>query len=467
MLNRRDAMLRVGQAGGGALTLPALLQAEANARRSASSPPATAKSCILVYLWGGPPQMDTFDLNLQAPEGIRTLFSPIETVTPGIQICDQMPLTARHTDKMCIIRSYTHRSNVHEVSVYHTLTGQFNPSLGGLRNRRNRRDFPNPGAIVSRFSPPGGMPASVTIPRPIGHDGVVYSGTYAGFLGPKYDPMELKPPGEVKEEAPHSLDLPQGLTAARLQSRFGLLKILEERDRRLQKEGGSRYGRRGYGMDQFREQAFRMLLSPKARSAFDVTKEQAGMRDRYGRNEYGEVFLLARRLIEAGVRLVTVVWYYICPNGNVANVWDNHGGTASLGGKTGYQMLKEFYCLPSLDRAYSALLEDLSQRGLLDETLVAMLGEFGRTPKINKKLGRDHWGACQSVVLAGGGIRGGQIYGSTDRQSAYPASHPVSPEDYLATIYHAFGLSPETVIYDQQRRPHRLSEGRPLTELFG
>ncbi|MFQ5733956.1 MAG: DUF1501 domain-containing protein, partial [Planctomycetaceae bacterium] len=182
MLHRRDAMIRVGQAGLGALTLPGLLQAEAHAKPASGG---KAKSCILVYLWGGPPQQDTFDLNPEAPKGVRSLFSPIDTVTPGIQICDQLPMVARHTDKMAIVRSFTHGSNIHEVSVYHTLTGKVNPTLGGLRNKRNRRDFPNAPAIVSRFTPPGAMPSSVTIPRPIGHDGVVYSGTYAGFLGSK------------------------------------------------------------------------------------------------------------------------------------------------------------------------------------------------------------------------------------------------------------------------------------------
>ena len=178
-------------------------------------------------------------------------------------------------------------------------------------------------------------------------------------------------------------------------------------------------------------------------------------------------FCWLARLVESGVRLVTVVWSYICPDGNVSNVWDNHGGTASLGGITGYQMLKEKYCLPPLDLAYSALLDDLTERGLLDETLVVMLGEFGRTPKINKAAGRDHWGACQSVVLAGGGIRGGQVYGASDQHAAYPKQNPVAPEDVIATMYHALGIAPDSLIYDRQHRPHRISEGRPLVELFG
>ena len=210
-----------------------------------------------------------------------------------------------------------------------------------------------------------------------------------------------------------------------------------------------------------------MLMSPDVSRALDVEQETDITRDRYGRNEYGEGFLLARRLIESGVRLVTMTWYYVCPNGNVANVWDNHGGSGSLGKLTGYEMLKAKYCLPPLDLGYSALLEDLDQRGLLDDTLVVMMGEFGRTPKINKNQGRDHWGALQSVVLAGGGIRGGQIYGASDKIAAYPTKHPVSPEDTLATMYHALGLPPETVIHEPTGRPNAISTGRPIRALFG
>ncbi len=458
MIHRRDAMIRLGQVGLGALTLPRLLSADAVA---ATTHRATAKSCILVYLWGGPPQQDMFDMKPKAPDGIRSQFAPIDTVVPGIQLSDQLPQMARHTDKMAIIRSFTHPSNTHEVGVYHTLTGKVNNTLAVPRNQRKRSDFPNMGSIVSYFSPPSDMPSSVTVPRPIGHDGVVYTGTYAGFLGPQHDPMELKAPAEVNAPPPHSLELPQGLDAHRLQSRHGLLKVLETHDRTMQQAGGSHSGLGG-----FREQAFRMLTSSAAKGAFDLDREPEKLRDRYGRNEWGECFLMSRRLIEAGVRLVTFVWYHVCPDGNVANVWDNHGGTGSLGGLTGYEMLKQVYCLPSLDQGYSALLEDLSDRGMLDETLVVMLGEFGRTPKINKTTGRDHWGPCQSVVLAGGGVRGGQVYGASDNIAAYPTDKPVTPEDFIATVYHALGLPPESVIYDQQRRPHHICTGTPITELF-
>lgn len=466
MLHRRDAMIRLGQAGLGGLTLPGLLQAEQAAGAAVDQSPATAKSCILLYLWGGPPQQDMFDMKPHAPKGIRSLFDPIDTAVPGIQICDQMPLTARHTDKMAVVRSYTHHSNLHEVGVYYSLTGKINNTLVVPRNNRNRRDFPNAAAIVSKFSPHSNMPATATIPRPIGHDGVTYTGTYAGFLGPQHDPMELKRPGEVKGPAPHSLEMPDGLDTTRLQARFGLLDLLERNDRAMQRHG-HRLSTGKQGLDHFREQAYSMLASPQSKGAFDVTREPESLRDRYGRNEYGESFLLARRLIEKGVRLVTVVWVYIAPDGNVLNVWDNHGGTPSLGKISGYAMLKEKYCLPPLDQAYSALLEDLDQRGMLDETLVVALGEFGRTPKINKEQGRDHWGACQSVLLAGGGIRGGQVHGATDKQAGYVTRDPVKPEDLIATMYHALGISPEALIYDKQRRPHRISDGEPLTGLFG
>lgn len=469
MLHRRDALLRVGQAAIGGLTLPGLLRATHSHAGAGDGAlqigSGSARSCILIYLWGGPPQMDMWDPKPHAPDGIRTLFGTISTSVPGVHFTDQLPRMAQHADKMCVVRSFTHPSNQHEVGVYHTLTGKIDNTLAVPRNRRNRRDFPNMGAVISRFSPPGVMPASVTVPRPIGHDGVIYTGTYAGFLGPKYDPLELQPPGEVDEAAAHSMELPPSLDVGRLQARHGLLRLIEDADRVGQATQFARAGARS-GLDRFREQAFALLTSPDAKRAFDINHEPDSIRDAYGRNEYGEAILTARRLIEAGTKLVTMVWYYICPDGNVANVWDNHGGTGSLGGITGYEMLKREYCLPPLDLAYSALLDDLSQRGLLDETLVVMLGEFGRTPKINPQQGRDHWGPCQSIVLAGGGIRGGQVYGASDEIAAYPTANPVTPEDLTATVYQAFGLAPETHIYDAQNRPHHLSEGRVVHELF-
>lgn len=456
-------MLRLGQFGFGALTLPGLLAANSLAAGNDASPlrvsgGGKAKSCILIYLWGGPPQMDMWDPNPEAPDGIRSQFAPVSTKVPGIKIADQMPLFAQHIDKTAIIRSLSHASNEHEASVYRTLTGRTNAALRMPINERNRRDAPTAGSVVSYFHPGKELPATVTIPRPIGHDGVTYSGTHAGFLGARHDPMEVKPAGETKNVAAHPLTLPAEIDVARLLARRGLLDTIETADRQLQALQPAR------DLAGFRQQAFSLLSSPAAKRALNLDHEDAKTRDRYGRNEWGESILTARRLVEAGVRLVTISWMLIEKSGNVANVWDNHGG---IGGKNGYEMLKEEYCLPSLDRGFAALVEDMSASGLLDETLVAMFGEFGRTPKINKTNGRDHWGACQSAVLAGGGIQGGQVYGKSDRDSAYPVSDPVSPEDMLATIYHALGISPDADMRDQLGRPHRVVEGQPLVGLFG
>lgn len=456
MLHRRDAMIRLGQLGAGGLALPTLLEA----RGAPAAAKGTADACIFVFLWGGPPQQDMWDMKPDAPEGIRSQFRPINTVVPGVQVCNQMPRFARHTDKVAVVRSLSHADNNHEPSVYHMMTGRKDPTLVSPRNPRKRSHPPNFASALAYFSPPGPVPANVTLPRPVGHDGVTYAGTYAGFLGPKYDPLEKLAANKSSEPAAHPDVLPPDVSETRLVAREGLLNLLQRQDARLQKTGGS-------DLDEFRGQAMRMIASPKVREAFALEKEPDRLRDHYGRNEYGESFLLARRLVESGVKVVSVIWLYVMPNGGVANVWDNHGGTAGLGGITGYAMLKEKYCLPPLDRALAALLEDLADRGMLERTLVAVAGEFGRTPKINKDQGRDHWGAAQSALLAGGGVRGGQVYGRTDKIAAYPTDNPVSPDDFLATIYHAMGVAPDAMIPDRENRPHRLCDGKPVTSLFG
>jgi hypothetical protein len=301
----------------------------------------------------------------------------------------------------------------------------------------------------------------VTVPRPIGHDGVTYAGTHAGFLGPRFDPLELKAAANSSEAPLHAFAPATDLSATRVIARRGLLQSIEEADRYLQNAPAAE------GLRGFYEQGFRMVSSSVAKRAFDLDLEPPSLRDRYGRNEYGESFLLARRLVEAGVRLVNVTWMYLFPSGRVSNVWDNHAGFGIHGARTGFDLLKGPVCCGALDRAYSALLTDLHDRGLLDETLVVAVGEFGRTPKINPDQGRDHWGACQSALLAGGGIRGGQVYGASDRIAAQVKDNPVAPEDLLATIYHAFGIAPDQEVRDRSNRPWRLVEGRPITSLFG
>jgi len=293
------------------------------------------------------------------------------------------------------------------------------------------------------------------------HDGTRYAGTHAGFLGGQHDPMELPESPLVQGSPVLNPGLAPDLDQWRMARRHGLLRVIDEQERSLNSNP------QAGGMDPFRERAFNMLASPTARRAFDLNQERPETRDRYGRNHYGESFLLARRLVEAGVRLVTVNWMYFRPDGNPLNPWDNHGGTAALGGVTGYAMLKADYCIPPLDRALSALLEDMSLRGLLDETLVVVTGEFGRTPQINKAMGRDHWGHCYSALLAGGGVRGGQVYGASDAHAAYPADKPVRPEDLLATMYHTLGIPVGAEIHDRENRPHPVTTGAPVTALFG
>lgn len=455
MLNRRDAMIRLGQFGSGALTLPGLLQAAESAPRGARQ-----KSCILVYLWGGPPQQDMWDMKPDAPEGIRSIFRPIQTNVPGIQLCDHLPMLARQADKLALVRSVTHPSTVHEPSVYRTLTGKIDNTLVVPRNQRSRRNFPNFAGMLTALTPPAGMPTTVTIPRPIGHAGVTYAGTYAGWLGPRCDPMEIREAPQTTERYSAPVDLAADLSTTRLQSRRGLLSVLDSTERHFQNTRATE------GLNAFHEQAYRMLTSPAARRAFQMDQEPSWLRDRYGRNEYGESFLLARRLIESGVRLVSVIWMYISPTGVVSNIWDTHGGVGIPDGATGWSMLRAPYGLPPLDRAYSALLEDLHLRGLLDDTLVVAMGEFGRTPRLNPQQGREHWGPCYTVAFSGAGIRGGQVHGKSDQLAAYPSENPVSPEDVLATMYHALGVPESAEVHDREGRPVRVCEGKAIKGLF-
>ncbi len=282
-----------------------------------------------------------FDLKPDAPEGIRSPFRPIDTVAPGIRLSDQLPLLARQTDKIAVVRSLTHGSNSHEPSVYPMLTGRTNPALSFPGNVRKRTDFPNFGSVLSYFVPPTGLSASATVPRPVAHGGV----TYAGFLGPRFDPLEVLPPHMSTQPPTHPTDLLPDLPETRLVARTGLLKQLERQDWALQK------AQAGRDLDGFRDKAMRMIATPAVRGAFDLNQEAPALRDRYGRNEYGENFLLARRVVEAGVRAVSVVWMYLTPREMVVNVWDNHSGIPGLGGIAGYAMLKEKYCLPPLSRS--------------------------------------------------------------------------------------------------------------------
>lgn len=463
MLNRRDAMLRLGIAAGGALTLPQLMAAE---RVNGSQ--RSTKSCIFLFMWGGQPQQDMWDLKPNAPEGIRSPFQPIATNVPGIEFSDQMPLLARHADKLSIIRSLVHGTTDHQTAVHHALTGRVMlPPKIFPANARQRTDFPSLGSIFSYLGEKSLLPASFSIPRAVAHDGVYYAGTHAGFLGARHDPLELGDVYNHVEMGPRTnpptlpLKLPDEVTGARLKARRGLRDLLDTEDRRMQKSADSQ------AFDASYESAYRLLQSHSVNDALNLKNEPLATRQRYGQNEYGESFLTARRLIEAGVRLVTVNWMFITPAAKVYNVWDAHGGLNDLEhGQTGYGMLKANYCLPAFDQAFSALLQDLSERGMLDSTVVACAGEFGRTPKINGFTGRDHWPFCYSAVLAGGGIQGGTIYGASDNQAAYPKDNPVTPGDYLATICEACHLNPDQEIRDMQGRPFKICDGEPIRAIL-
>jgi len=422
-------------------------------------------------MWGGQPQQDMWDMKPHAPEGVRSPFQPIETNVPGIIFSDQMPQIARQADKLSIIRSINHSTTDHGVSVYHAMTGRaMVPPRTFPANARRRTDFPSIGSMFSQLGERSLLPASFTIPRAVAHDGVRYSGTHAGFLGSLHDPVELGQVYNHVEVGPRPnaaassipLALPDDVSMSRLQSRRGLRDLLEIEDRAVQKTGGT------VAHDNVYEDAYRLIHSTAAKEALNLELESPATRDRYGRNEYGESFLTARRLVEAGVRLVTVNWMFITPQAKVYNVWDAHGGLKDLEhGETGYGQLKANYCLPAFDQAFSALLEDLSLRGLLDETLVSCVGEFGRTPKVNAANGRDHWPFCYSGVMAGGGVRGGNIYGASDKQAAYVKADPVTPGDYLATICKACGLDPSREIHDLGGRPFQICDGEPISAILG
>lgn len=467
MLHRRDAMLQLGTAAG-ALSLPGLLRQEQAAAAVARK--SSAKSCIFLFMWGGQPQQDMWDMKPESPAGVRSLFEPIETAVPGILLSDQMPQIARHTDKLSIIRSLNHTEADHGVGVHHALTGRaMVPPRTFPANARRRTDFPSVGSIFSYLGGESSVPASFSIPRPVAHDGVLYAGTHAGFLGSKHDSVELGKVFNHVEVGPRAnadlatvpLSLPGDVAAGRFESRRSLLSRIEAQDRAMQLSHNTQ------AYSGIREDAYRLLHSTAVKDALDLDHESPVLRDAYGRNEYGESFLTARRLIEAGVRIVTVNWMVITPAAKVYNAWDVHGGIGDLEhGATGYGMLKAHYCLPSFDQAFSALLADLSQSGLLEDTVVACVGEFGRTPQINGVNGRDHWPFCYSGVLAGAGIAGGSTYGASDKMAAYVKENPVTPGDYLATICSACGLDSGREVHDLQGRPFTICDGQPIAAVL-
>jgi hypothetical protein len=442
----RRALLHAGARGLTGLTLPHLLAAKATRRR--------ARSCIFILLNGGPSQLDTFDLKPEAPSSIRGPFRPIATSVPGVSISEKLPRLARWMHKVAVVRSLHHHLSAHNTGAAYMLSGH--PPASDAAIAPTADDHPTYGSVVARLSPPGPLPAFVLTPTYLFDMGFPTPSAGGGWLGRAYDPFPVvrnrmmagSPPWQGELPIPVGLTLPADVTAGRLQGRDALARRLGAVD-----EGATR--------DEHRRQALDLLLSPDARRAFDLSCEPDRVRDRYGRSEMGQVFLLARRMIESGVRFVTANAVSDPPRKRLSSfqIWDTHFE---------HFRLYADYLLPELDQALSALLADLSDRGLLSETLVLVTGEFGRTPRIADVDGggRDHWPQAYSALLAGGGIKGGQIYGRTDSVAGAVKDFPVRPDDLAATLYECLGIPADTILLDSRRRPHRISEGKPVRALL-
>jgi hypothetical protein len=441
-MTRRE-VLRVG-------SLSAAGLAVSTAANAAPAPPSPkAKACIVLFLMGGPPQHSTWDCKPDAPEEIRGPFGPIATSVPGTRVCELLPLTARLMHRVCLLRAMSTGDNAHSSSGYAMLTGMPHaPKNVENANPGAPNDWPSLSAVVQHLSRgPRGLPAAIRLPHHIFNtDSSVWPGQDAGWLGRAADPwLFYCEPGSAQLLGPE-LTLKAELPAGRIDARRSLLDQLDRGLRALDHSGILAHDRQ-------RQQAYDLLRSPAARNAFNLEREPATLRERYGRGQFGQSVLLARRLVEAGARFVHVNWYRGPDEPSDNPCWDSH--TKEV------ERLKTVLC-PPFDHAFSALLEDLQQRGLLEETLVLCLAEFGRTPRFNSRAGRDHWGPVFSVALAGGGIRGGVVQGASDAQGAYPRDGVVYPADLMATIYHCLGYAPDTEIQDVLGRPHPISRGKVL-----
>jgi hypothetical protein len=448
-ITRRE-LLQVGYSALLGLGLPELFSARAGAAVGRGR--SQTKSVILVFLTGGPSQLDTFDLKPEAPAEIRGECRPIATAVPGLAISEHLPRMAARAQRWALIRSLSHGDNSHLPATHHTLTGRPMPLRRGsdLDNVLSRRDAPCYAAGLDYLWPRGdGIPSGVTLPHALIEGPLTWPGQHAGFLGPRFDPWQIaQDPNDARFRV-DNLQLPSGVGVARLHDRRILLDDLD----RLGDSPGS--GGASRQLANHQEQAFSILASSKVARAFAIEREPAAMRDRYGRHMFGQTLLLARRLVEAGVPIVQA-------NMGIVQTWDTHSEH--------FARLKD-RLLPPLDQGFSALLDDLEARGLLEGTLVVMLGEFGRSPRISTlrdatSPGRDHWAPVYSGVFAGGGVRGGQVIGKSDKLAAHPASRSFGPDDVGATVYHALGIDPASEVRDRQDRPVRLNTGQVIEALY-
>jgi hypothetical protein len=453
LLGRRELLGIGGGLAAASFVSPQLAWPRATPQRSSLR--GTARSCILVYLLGGPPHLDMWDMKPAAPAEIRGPFRPIPTPLAGVHVCEHLPRLARLTRLYALVRSVSHNNHNHTPMIYYTLTGRpvERPDQDNDVRPPQRTDFPHLGAVLAWLKrSPLGLPGYVAIPELAVRSSLrgefkrtrtPLRGGGAGFLGASFDPLAVNGDPGTAGAIP-DLTLAADVSGERLERRAALLSTLERRGPVLQA---------AQGYSQLRDQA--VLLSGASGGAarfFSLEGEPAPLGQRYGSHRFGRALLLARRLAEAGVPMIAIHFNEM----TVCDGWDTHAKN--------FPALQD-ELLPMLDQGLSALLEDLEQRGLLAQTVVAVMGEFGRTPRINKEGGRDHWGLCQTVLLAGGGIQGGQVLGASDRIGAYPTSDPVDPVDIHATILHCMGLDPGQSLSDMLRRPSPLSTGRVLAAL--
>jgi hypothetical protein len=470
----RRTMLQAGSLGLLGLGMNHLAGLREAGAASVGNSSGKAKACIYIFLSGGLAQHDSFDMKPDAADSIRGEFTPIATKIPGIQICEHLPMLAERSERWALVRSLTHPSNDHSLGHHIMLTGRTPAPAGFSPNAPQRTDWPSIAAVAGAATRQrNNLPPAVVLPERLVHySGRVIPGQFAGQMGSRRDPwfIEASPfhntsygafpqyqfdhqergnKDERKFQAP-SLSLPQGIDSSRFTNRSDLLATLERQRLAFHQAAETR------NFDSLRQGVFSLLTEERVRQAFDVTNADEKTQERYGKNSFGWSLLMARRLVEAGVNLVQV---------NLGNneSWDTHGEA--------FPHLKE-KLLPPTDRAVSALLDDLAESGLLESTLIVMAGEFGRTPKIThlpqyyKLPGRDHWGAVQSVFFAGGGIKGGQVIGSSDRIGGYPASSPQTPENMAATIYHALGIPATAAWKDEADRPHFIYHDEPIEGLI-
>ncbi|MBI3865260.1 MAG: DUF1501 domain-containing protein [Planctomycetia bacterium] len=458
-VSRRE-WLRVGGLGTVGLSLPVLAAGRSLAGEHGDRAPrpasfGRAKSCIVLFLFGAPAHQDLWDLKPKAPREVRGEFRPIPSSVPDLFVGEHLPELAQRAHRYALIRSVTHPDNTHTVAMHYMLSG-VRHARPATNPRNAPDDFPCFGAIANYVAasrlraadraqarPPSSLPAAVSLNAPanqVSANNHIFPGFFAGFLGAGFDPLFVPQNADVPDYRP----LPSVEDRGRLVARRQLLAAIAGDDRLVSQAAAVR------NLDGEYARAFEVLTSPGVRRAFSLEEEPPALRAAYGATPFGQGCLLARRLVESGVSLVTVNWE------RDDAYWDTH--------KNNFADLKNKLC-PNLDKGLSALLDDLTRRGLLEETLVVCLGEFGRTPHINNAAGRDHWAPCNSVVLAGAGIPGGAVYGSSDRLAAYPASNPVTPQDLSATIYHLLGIDPLQVIRDPLGREYPLSTGEPVWDL--